>query len=78
MRHQARALHNAKAGHPDEVASAVGRVLNQFSTAYGKSVKSAGRAAKEFGEVKAFARKLESQVETLIDRLEGLEFPALR
>ncbi|KAK4702025.1 hypothetical protein P7C70_g4198, partial [Phenoliferia sp. Uapishka_3] len=72
MRQYARALHEARLGNPDEVASAVRRVLRGFEDANGKRASDAGLANKELEAVKRLAEGLEKQVGALRDRLSGL------
>lgn len=71
LRHQARAAHEARLGHPGEVASAVGRVLADFKAVHEKR----GGGAKHHGEVEALVRMvkgLEGGLREVTDRLEGL------
>lgn len=72
LRHQARALHAARLGSPEEVASAVQRVLGGFSEAHGKQGRGAVTAARELEGVKALAQGIETQMGQLRDRLAGL------
>ena len=71
LRVQARAAHEARLGHPSEVASAVGRVLEDFRSVHEKR----GGAFKRDEEVAALVlmvRGLEKGLRDVTHRLEGL------
>lgn len=74
MRQQARAAHKLRIGGPDEVASAVGRVLNEFKEVHGARVgkESAERSGLRLREVIGLAEVIERQAKELNDRLAGL------
>lgn len=71
LRHQARAAHEARLGHPSEVASAVGRVLEDFRSVHEKRGGSAARDAEVRGLIE-MVRGLEKGLAAVTHRLEGL------
>lgn len=75
LRHQARAAHEARLGHPGEVASAVKRVLEGFNSVHEKRGGGAGPSAlgNELKAVAQHVRGLESGLKELVDRLEGIQ-----
>lgn len=73
LRHQARALHTARIGSPDEVAAAVQRVLGGFSDAHGKRQTGGLNVQREIEGVFGMAKEIEQSVGKLVDRLAGLK-----
>ncbi|KAM0750913.1 hypothetical protein T439DRAFT_325962 [Meredithblackwellia eburnea MCA 4105] len=74
LRQYARELHYARLGSPEEVASAVRRVLGGFSQQHEKLARRGGLdAAGEVGALIKLAQGIEGQMGSLKDRLEALK-----
>ncbi|ORY74070.1 hypothetical protein BCR35DRAFT_306864 [Leucosporidium creatinivorum] len=73
LRHQARAAHEARLGHPGEVASAVNRVLESFNSAHEKRGGGSLALGNELKAVVQRVRGLETGLKEVVDRLEGIQ-----
>lgn len=76
LRHQARAAHGLRVGHPGEVANAVSRVLDDFSAVYNQKSRRSGTGAgdveKELASVVESVKVIERGLKEVVDRLVGL------